>query len=92
MKPIRYREDMVNEFLNDGYWTQETFYDFWDRNAREYGDREALVDSPTGWLVAMSATTGRWSEPCTWGVQALSTRKPGPTKMWSMRTRGLWAE
>ncbi|MGD8944457.1 MAG: AMP-binding protein, partial [Desulfobacterales bacterium] len=45
MKPIRYQKAMVDEFLNDGYWTQELFYDFWDRNAREYGDQEALVDS-----------------------------------------------
>lgn len=45
MKPIRYKEDMVNEFLNDGYWTHELFYDFWDKNAREIGDQEALVDS-----------------------------------------------
>ncbi|MBW2514583.1 MAG: AMP-binding protein [Deltaproteobacteria bacterium] len=45
MKPIRYKEDMVNEFLNDGYWTHELFYDFWDKNAREIGDKEALVDS-----------------------------------------------
>lgn len=36
---------MVDEFVRNGYWTQETFYDFWDRNAREYGDQEALVDS-----------------------------------------------
>ncbi len=36
---------MVNEFLNDGYWTHELFYDFWDRNAREIGSKEALVDS-----------------------------------------------
>lgn len=45
MKPIRYRKEMIDEFIRDGYWTRETFYDFWDRNAREYGDREALVDS-----------------------------------------------
>ena len=45
MKPIRYQKDMVDEFVKNGYWTQETFYDFWDRNAREFGDREALVDS-----------------------------------------------
>lgn len=45
MKPIRYQKKMVDEFLNEGYWTQELFYDFWDRNAREYGDQEALVDS-----------------------------------------------
>ncbi|MFH0727406.1 MAG: AMP-binding protein [Pseudomonadota bacterium] len=45
MKPIRYKEKMINEFVEDGHWTQELFYDFWDRNAREFGDREALVDS-----------------------------------------------
>jgi non-ribosomal peptide synthetase component E (peptide arylation enzyme) len=45
VKPIRYKKDMVGEFVQNGYWTQETFYDFWDRNARDFGDREALVDS-----------------------------------------------
>lgn len=45
MRPIRYQQEMVDEFVKNGHWTQETFYDFWDRNAREYGDREALVDS-----------------------------------------------
>jgi non-ribosomal peptide synthetase component E (peptide arylation enzyme) len=45
LKPIRYKEDMVNEFLDDGYWTHELFYDFWDRNARKIGSQEALVDS-----------------------------------------------
>ena len=45
MKPIRYQKKMVDEFLKEGYWTQELFYDFWERNAREFGDREALVDS-----------------------------------------------
>ena len=43
MKPIRYNQEMVDEFLKDGYWTRELFYDFWERNAREYGDQEALV-------------------------------------------------
>lgn len=45
MKPIRYKKEIVDEFIRDGYWTRETFYDFWDRNAQKYGDREALVDS-----------------------------------------------
>ncbi|MGO9022148.1 MAG: o-succinylbenzoate--CoA ligase, partial [Syntrophobacteraceae bacterium] len=45
MKPIRYKNEMIQEFLDEGYWTQELFSDFWDRNAREFGDREALVDS-----------------------------------------------
>jgi len=45
VKPIRYKKEMVDEFVRNGYWTHETFCDFWDRNAREYGDQEALVDS-----------------------------------------------
>ena len=45
MKPIRYTERMVGEFLAKGYWTRETFYDFYDRNAKNIGDKEALVDS-----------------------------------------------
>ncbi|SPF44804.1 Acyl-CoA synthetase (AMP-forming)/AMP-acid ligase II [Syntrophobacter sp. SbD1] len=45
MKPIRYTEAMINEFLGAGHWTQELFFDSWQRNARELGDREALVDS-----------------------------------------------
>jgi len=45
LKPIRYKEEMINEFLKDGYWTKELFYDFWEKNARERGDQEALVDS-----------------------------------------------
>ena len=44
MKPIRYKKEMVDEFLDEGYWTRELFYDFWERNAREFGDQEALVD------------------------------------------------
>ena len=36
---------MVDEFVQNGYWTNELFYDFYERNAREFGDREALVDS-----------------------------------------------
>jgi non-ribosomal peptide synthetase component E (peptide arylation enzyme) len=45
MKVLRYTQAMVDEFVRDGYWTNETFYDSYDRNARELGDHEALVDS-----------------------------------------------
>ena len=45
MKPIRYTKKMIDEFVKDGYWTNELFYDFYERNAGEYGNREALVDS-----------------------------------------------
>jgi 2,3-dihydroxybenzoate-AMP ligase len=45
VKPIRYTQEMVDEYTRDGYWTDETFYDFYERNVREFGEREALVDS-----------------------------------------------
>lgn len=45
MKPIRYTKEMTDEFLKDGFWTKETFYDFWAKNAKEIPDQEALVDS-----------------------------------------------
>ncbi|AGL01817.1 AMP-binding protein [Desulfoscipio gibsoniae] len=45
MRVIRYTDEMISEFKDKGYWTDETFYDFWAKNAREIPDREALVDS-----------------------------------------------
>jgi len=36
---------MVDEFVQAGHWTNELFYDFYDRNARERPEAEALVDS-----------------------------------------------
>ncbi|MEA2108084.1 MAG: class I adenylate-forming enzyme family protein [Pseudomonadota bacterium] len=45
MRVIRYTDEMIEEFKADGYWTTETFYDFWEKNASELADREALVDS-----------------------------------------------
>lgn len=45
MKPIRYTNKIIEEFRSGGYWTDETFADFWLKNARERPDSEALVDS-----------------------------------------------
>lgn len=45
MKPIRYTDGMIAEFKSGGYWTDETFTDFWLKNAQEHPDKEALVDS-----------------------------------------------
>lgn len=45
MKTLRYTQAMVDEFVRAGYWTAETFYDSYERNAREMGECEALVDS-----------------------------------------------
>ncbi|MCB2189182.1 MAG: AMP-binding protein [Deltaproteobacteria bacterium] len=45
MKPIRYTQAMIDEFKGNGYWTDETFFDFYSRNAAQMGQNEALVDS-----------------------------------------------
>lgn len=45
MRVIRYTEEEIEQFSQKGLWTDETFFDFWERNAREFGSREALVDS-----------------------------------------------
>lgn len=45
MRVLRYTQAMVDEFVRAGYWTDETFYDSYARNARTWPDREALVDS-----------------------------------------------
>jgi len=45
MKPIRYTDRIIEEFKSAGYWTDETFSDFWLKNAKRRPDKEALVDS-----------------------------------------------
>jgi len=44
-KATRSTQDMVDEYMSQGYWTGETTTELWDRNAELYGDKEALVDS-----------------------------------------------
>ncbi len=46
-KPTRYTPEMEKEYLGKGYWTRTTFAEVWDRNAREFPDKEAVVDSRT---------------------------------------------
>lgn len=46
-KPSRYTSELTDEYVDKGYWQRITFADFWDRNAREHPDSEAVVDSRT---------------------------------------------
>ncbi|MCX5861025.1 MAG: AMP-binding protein [Desulfomonile sp.] len=45
MRPIRYTDKIIEEFRSAGYWTDETFTDFWLKNAKDRPNGEALVDS-----------------------------------------------
>ncbi len=65
MRVIRYTDEMMNEFSLAGYWTEETFFDFWKRNAEKWPDQEALVDSNyrITWKEAVAlvdAIAGQW--------------------------------
>ncbi len=44
-RPIRYTQEMMAEYLSKGYWETTTWPEVWDRNARDFPDREALADS-----------------------------------------------
>lgn len=44
-KPTRYTQEMEVRYLMLGYWDRTTLSDLWIRNAKEYPDREAVVDS-----------------------------------------------
>ena len=45
MRVIRYSDEMIKEFKDAGFWTNETFFDFWAENAVKFPNKEALVDS-----------------------------------------------
>lgn len=46
-KPTRYTPEMEKDYLDKGYWIKTTFADIWDRNAAQFPEKEAVVDSKT---------------------------------------------
>lgn len=42
-----YNKEIPKEYIEKGYWQLPTLSEMWDRNAREYPDKEAVVDSRT---------------------------------------------
>ena len=45
MRPVRYDPKEIEKNLKEGYWDKTILSDYWDRNARQWPDKEALVDS-----------------------------------------------
>jgi len=45
MKPVRYDPEEIEKNLKEGYWDETILPDYWDRNARQWPHKEALVDS-----------------------------------------------
>ncbi|MDP2719519.1 MAG: class I adenylate-forming enzyme family protein [Dehalococcoidia bacterium] len=45
MKPVRYTKTLVNKYLREGFWTNDTIESFWEKNAALFPEKEAIVDS-----------------------------------------------
>lgn len=45
MKPIRHDQKLIDRYLKEGTWDESILSDYWDKNANEFPDKEALVDS-----------------------------------------------
>src|SRR4030042_3113562 len=45
MRPVRYDEKEMEKYVREGYWDNTILPDYWDKNARDAPNKEALVDS-----------------------------------------------
>ncbi len=45
MRPVRFNEQEVKQYVEKEYWTSTVFSDYWDQNAKKFPDKEALIDS-----------------------------------------------
>ena len=45
MKPIRYDRNEIERYVKEGYWDKTILTDYWERNAKKWPTKEALVDS-----------------------------------------------
>ena len=72
MKAIRYDNEMIEEYFSKGYWTNETFAGFWDRNAEKFPEKEALIDQRKRltWLEAK-----QWTDRLALGLLELGIKR-----------------
>ena len=45
MKPVRYDQKEIDKYLKEAHWDKTILPDYWDKNARDWPNKEALVDS-----------------------------------------------
>ncbi len=45
MKPSRFTQEQMEEFVRQGYWGKPSISDLWEENAGKYPNEEALADS-----------------------------------------------
>ncbi len=44
-RPVRFTQELIEEYFSKGYWTEETTSSLWDRNAESIPEREAFVSA-----------------------------------------------
>jgi len=58
MRPIRYDKREIEKYVREGHWDKSILPDYWDKNARDWPDKEALIDS-TGSRLTWAAAKQR---------------------------------
>ncbi len=71
-RPTRHSPELVAEYRKKGYWTDETVAGLWERCARDYADKEALVD---GERRITWAEAGKWIDRLALGFLDLGFKK-----------------
>lgn len=46
-RPSLHSQETIDKFVKSGYWNETTPWSIWDKNASDYPDKEAVVDSRT---------------------------------------------
>jgi len=41
-RPIRFTQEMIDDYFTKGHWTEETTSHLWEKNQKLYPDKEAL--------------------------------------------------
>jgi len=71
-KPVRWTQELIDEYVKKGYWEETTLFDLWEKNAREIPDKEALVDSN---FRLTWAEAGRWIDRLALGLLELGFKR-----------------
>lgn len=72
MKPSRFTQEEMEEFVSRGYWGKPSISDLWDENARRYPNREAVADSRSRFTWAQAK---QWYDRVALGLLAMGLKK-----------------
>ena len=72
MKLPRHTPEMIERYIREGYWEETLPRHFWDRCARDYPDKEAIVDAETRMTYAQAK---RWIDRVALGLLELGINR-----------------